>query len=93
MALCSLLLDGRPEPGDIVVRAERRQRVIDALGGLDPDDLEALVLRHFEGLTAAEAAAVQEISEAAARKRYLRALERFTGLLRNLPGGLEGFMS
>ena len=75
------------------IRAERRARVATALEDLSIEDRDVLVLRHFEGLSAAEAALVIGISESAARKRYLRALERFTHLLQGLPGGLGGFIS
>lgn len=75
------------------IRSERRARVASALDELSVEDREVLVLRHFEGLNAGEAALVLDITESAARKRYLRALERFTQLLQGLPGGLGGFIS
>jgi len=75
------------------IRSERRARVASALDDLTLEDREVLVLRHFEGLSAAETALVLGISESASRKRYLRALERFTQLLQGLPGGLGGFIS
>jgi len=53
-------------------------------------DREALALRHFEQLTNAEAAAVLGLSEAAAAKRYLRALKRLKDVLAEMPGGLTG---
>ena len=52
-------------------------------------DREILALRHIEQLTNAEAARVLGIKEAAAGKRYLRALERLRDILRQMPGGLE----
>jgi RNA polymerase sigma-70 factor (ECF subfamily) len=45
-----------------------------------------LALRHFEQLSRAEVARVLGISEAAAGKRYLRALERLRGHLVDFPG-------
>ena len=60
---------------------------------MDPLDREVLALRHFEQLTNAETAQVLGITEAAAGKRYLRALERLQddpGAA--MPGGLEEFL-
>jgi RNA polymerase sigma-70 factor (ECF subfamily) len=63
--------------------------VHEALDGMDPLDRELLALRHIEQLTNAEAARVLGIKEAAAGKRYLRALERLREVLVQIPGGLE----
>jgi RNA polymerase sigma-70 factor (ECF subfamily) len=56
---------------------------------MDALDREALALRHFEQLSNAEAAHVLGITEAAAGKRYLRALERQREILSEMPGGLS----
>lgn len=56
---------------------------------MDPTDREVLALRHFEQLTNSEAAVVLQIKEAAAGKRYLRALGRLREILAKLPGGME----
>ena len=87
-AQCVALAQSTSDPA---VRAERMLRVQEALNTLDPIDREVLSLRHFEQLTRAEAAQALGISEAAAGKRYLRALARLKDLLGQLPGGLEGF--
>jgi RNA polymerase sigma-70 factor (ECF subfamily) len=73
-----------------VVRAERILRLQEALNALDSVDREILSLRHFEELTAAEAAGVLGIAESAAAKRYFRALKRLKEILAALPGGKEG---
>jgi RNA polymerase sigma-70 factor (ECF subfamily) len=65
-------------------------RLQEALNSLDPLDREILSLRNFEELTRAEAAQVLGITEAAAAKRYLRALKRLKEVLAHMPGGLEG---
>jgi RNA polymerase sigma-70 factor (ECF subfamily) len=57
---------------------------------MDPLDREALSLRHFEQLTTAETARVLGISEAAAGKRYIRALARLKEILVQMPGGSGG---
>jgi RNA polymerase sigma-70 factor (ECF subfamily) len=68
-------------PTQQAVRAERIQRVQDALNALDPLDREILSLRHFEELTAAEAAKVLGIEEAAAAKQFFRATRRLKAIL------------
>jgi RNA polymerase sigma-70 factor (ECF subfamily) len=49
-----------------------------------------VALRHFEQLSRAETAQVLGISEAAAAKRYIRALKRLKAILATMPGGPEG---
>jgi RNA polymerase sigma-70 factor (ECF subfamily) len=66
-------------------------RLQEALNRMNPIDREVLALRHFEHLTRAESAQVLGLTEAAAAKRYLRALERLRDVLALMPGGLEGF--
>src|SRR5437899_2006436 len=70
------LLGKETSPTRAAVRAERLVRLQEALNSLDPLDREVLSLRHFEELSHAEAARVLEIGEAAAAKRYIRALKR-----------------
>jgi RNA polymerase sigma-70 factor (ECF subfamily) len=89
-ALAAQLLGRHTSPTQAFVRAERILRVQEALNALDPVDREILSLRHFEELTAAEAARVLGIEESAAAKRYFRALKRLKDILAILPGGLEG---
>jgi RNA polymerase sigma-70 factor (ECF subfamily) len=90
MALAAHLLGRATPPAEAAIRAERVLRVQEALNALDPLDREILALRHFEQLTRAEAARVLGIEEAAAAKRYVRALKRLKGVLAGMPGGLEG---
>ena len=68
------------------MRAEAKIRLQEALNGMDPIDREVLALRHFEQLTNAEVARVLQIKEAAAGKRYLRALGRLREILATMPG-------
>jgi RNA polymerase sigma-70 factor (ECF subfamily) len=89
-ALAAQLLGKHTSPTQAAVRAERMLRLQEALNTLDPIDREVLSLRHFEELTRAETAQVLGITEGAAAKRYVRALKRLTGLLADMPGGLEG---
>jgi RNA polymerase sigma-70 factor (ECF subfamily) len=89
-ALAAQLLGKHTSPTEAAVRAERILRLQEALNTLEPVDREILSLRHFEELTAAEAARVLEIEEAAAAKRYFRALRRLKAVLAEMPGGTEG---
>ncbi len=89
-ALAAQLLGRHTSPTQAVLRAERILRVQEALNALDPLDQEVLSLRHFEELTAAETARVLGIEEAAAAKRYFRALKRLKQVLAATPGGQEG---
>jgi RNA polymerase sigma-70 factor (ECF subfamily) len=89
MALAAQLLGKHTSPTQAAVRAERMLRLQEAINALDPIDREVLSLRHFEELTRAETAKVLGIEEAAAAKRYVRALKRLKDVLASLPGGLE----
>jgi RNA polymerase sigma-70 factor, ECF subfamily len=82
-ALAAHLLGRETSPTQAVVRAERLVRLQEALNALDPLDREVLSLRHFEELTHAEAARVLDIGEAAAAKRYVRALKRLKDVLKS----------
>jgi RNA polymerase sigma-70 factor (ECF subfamily) len=90
-ALAAQLLGRESRPSEAAARAELKLCVQEALNAMDPLDREVLSLRHFEHLTNAEAARELGISEAAAGKRYLRALARLKDLLARRPGGLEEF--
>jgi RNA polymerase sigma-70 factor (ECF subfamily) len=89
-ALAAKLLGQYTSPSEAVVRAERMLRLQEAVNQLDPLDREVLSLRHFEQLSRAETAQVLGIEEAAASKRYIRALKRLKDTLADMPGGLEG---
>jgi RNA polymerase sigma-70 factor (ECF subfamily) len=89
-ALAAQLLGKHTTPTQAAVRAERLLRLEEALNALDPIDREILSLRHFEELTAAEAARVLDIQEAAAAKRYIRALQRLKHVLAETAGGPGG---
>ena len=75
-ALAIQLLGREARPSEAAQHEERKQRIQRALDALEPINREILSLRHFEHLTRAEVGQVLGISEAAAGKRYLRALMR-----------------
>jgi RNA polymerase sigma-70 factor (ECF subfamily) len=89
-ALAARLLGKSTSPTPAAIRAERILRMQEALNKLDPADREILSLRHFEELTAAEAAQVLGIEESAAAKRDFRAVKRLKQVLADMPGGQEG---
>ncbi len=72
------------------MRAELKIRVQEALNGMDPNDREVLILRHFEELSNTEVAQVLGIKPSAAVNRYVRALRRLKDVFQEMPGGLEG---
>ena len=63
-------------PSTRAIRAERVNRLRQALASLEPIDREILMLRHFEQLGNAEIAKVLSIKESTASTRYARALVR-----------------
>jgi RNA polymerase sigma-70 factor (ECF subfamily) len=89
-AMAAQLLAHDTRPSDAAARAERKQRVREAIDRLDPVDREVLVLRHFEELTAAETARVLGIARSAASKRYVRALKRLKARIEEMPDRGEG---
>jgi RNA polymerase sigma-70 factor (ECF subfamily) len=89
-ALAAQLMGKHTSPTQAAARAERLLRLQEALNGLEPIDREVLSLRHFEELSRSETALALGIEEAAAAKRYVRALKRLRDALADLPGGLEG---
>jgi RNA polymerase sigma-70 factor (ECF subfamily) len=90
-ALAAQLLGRDTRPSEAAARAERQARLREALDRMDPLDREVLALRHFEQLSNVEAARVLGIGEAAASKRYCRAVKRLKEVLAGMPGGLEEF--
>jgi RNA polymerase sigma-70 factor, ECF subfamily len=89
VALAAQLLGRDTRPFEAAIRAERRRKVQEALDALDPTDREVLALRHFEELTNVETARVLNISEAAASKRYFRALRKIKTVLVRDPDAIE----
>jgi RNA polymerase sigma-70 factor (ECF subfamily) len=86
-ALAARLLGRECRPSEIAVRAEMKLQLQEALNAMDPLDREVLALRHFEQLSNAETARVLDLQEAAASKRYVRALKKLRDTLAAGPGG------
>jgi RNA polymerase sigma-70 factor, ECF subfamily len=85
------LLGREPSPSQAAVQAESRARIEAALERMDAMDREVIALRHFERLSSGEAAEILGIREEAAKKRYLRAVEKLREILvEALGAGGEG---
>ena len=81
--LAAQLLGKLTSPSLAAVRAERQQRLQEALNAMDPIDREILALRHFEQLTNSETAEALGLTPAAASNRFVRALQRLKKELEN----------
>ncbi len=77
-----------PSPSQALAKTELAERLRVALSQLDDDERELILWRHFEQLSARDMAQLLEISEAAASKRYIRAVERLRATLMDL--GVSG---
>ncbi len=78
------MIGGGPSPSQELAKVELAERLRLALGQLDNDERDLILWRHFEQLSARDTAQLLEISEAAASKRYIRAVERLRKLLLDL---------
>jgi RNA polymerase sigma-70 factor (ECF subfamily) len=85
-SLAQQLLAGLTSPTQAAIRAEMQLRLQEALNSMDPLDREVVVLRHFEDLSNAEAAAILGMEAPAASKRYIRALRKLRDILDAVPG-------
>jgi RNA polymerase sigma-70 factor (ECF subfamily) len=80
-AIAAQLLGRDTRASEVLIRAERKLRLQEALDAMDAIDREVLVLRHFEQLSNGECARVLGLGESAATKRYIRALKRLKIIL------------
>ena len=80
-AVVRVLLGREPSPSRAAADAELAEQLRAALGQLDDGDRDLILWRHFEQLSNREIAQLLGVTEAAAGKRYIRALERLRGLL------------
>jgi RNA polymerase sigma-70 factor, ECF subfamily len=83
------IIPGRePTPSQALAKNELAEQLRQALQQLDEDEREMILWRHFEQLSIRETAQLLQISEAAAGKRYIRAVERLRRILVDL--GVSG---
>jgi len=81
VTMLSDALRSASDPGSDAEDAEIRIRVWGALDALTPEQKEAFVLKHVEGRTYEEIAAVMDLSVASLKMRVHRAREALKGLL------------
>ncbi len=79
--LAAKLADRELTPAAVATWHELERRFAAAVEQLDEDDRQIVLLRHFEHLSTAEAAALLGLSKPAAGMRYLRAMRRLRVLL------------
>jgi RNA polymerase sigma-70 factor (ECF subfamily) len=79
--LMAQICDPEQTPASAAAQQEMIRRVEAALGQLDDQDGEIIMMRHYEHLTNQESAIALELSEPAAGMRYLRAIRRLRELL------------
>jgi RNA polymerase sigma-70 factor (ECF subfamily) len=83
------IIAGRePSPSQALAKTELAEHLRLALAQLDNDERDLILWRHFEQLSARDTAQLLQISEAAASKRYIRAVERLRTFLVEL--GVSG---
>jgi RNA polymerase sigma-70 factor (ECF subfamily) len=86
LTLSRQLVDRLTSPSLAALRNEMYVFLQEVIDSMEPLDREILSLRHYEELTNREAASELGISEAAASKRYVPALQRLRSVLVTLPG-------
>jgi RNA polymerase sigma-70 factor, ECF subfamily len=75
------ILDQEMTPATAAIRQELEQRLAQAIGKLEEDDREIILMRLYEQLSNQEIAALYDLTEPAAAMRYLRAVRRLQALL------------
>jgi RNA polymerase sigma-70 factor, ECF subfamily len=83
--LAGQLLDQELTPASAAIQKELQKRLESAIGQLDDDDREIILMRHGEQMSNQDVAGTLGLTEAAASMRYLRAVRRLRATL--LPGG------
>jgi|WetSurMetagenome_2_1015567.scaffolds.fasta_scaffold50945_2 RNA polymerase sigma-70 factor, ECF subfamily len=82
--LVSGLIGRLPSPSQELAKAELAEQLRQAMERLDAGERDLIIWRHFEQLSTRDMAQLQHITEAAANKRYLRAVERLRKFLKDL---------
>ncbi len=81
LLLAGQLCDPQLTPAAAATQRELARRVEAAIGELNEQDYEIVVMRHYEQLSNQEIAASLGLTEPAASMRYLRAVRRLRSLL------------
>jgi RNA polymerase sigma-70 factor (ECF subfamily) len=79
--LAAQFFDQELTPASAAIRHELQRRLESALAGMDEDDREMILMRHYEQMSNQDVAALLGLTEAAASMRYLRALRRLRAVL------------
>ncbi len=74
--LAGQFIDHEMTPATAAVRHELQRRMEQAVAGLDEDDREVILMRHYEQLSNQEVATALGLTEAAASMRHLRAVRK-----------------
>ncbi len=85
-ALAAQLVGKWTTPSEAILRSEMKARLREALDSMEELDREVIALRHFEQLSNGEAAQILGIKDAAASKRYVRAIQRLKEVLTEIAG-------
>lgn len=67
------------------IRVELQEKLVIALGKMEPIDREVLVLRHFEEMSNKEVAETLGVNKTTASNRYVRAMKRLRDVLKTIP--------
>lgn len=67
---------GNPSPDRLVLSAEVKEKVEEAMNRLSPKEKAAFVLRHFEGMSIAEIARTLDMGSSAAKNNIFRAVQK-----------------
>jgi RNA polymerase sigma-70 factor (ECF subfamily) len=81
LELAGQFLDHEMTPATAAVRHELERRMQQAVAGLDEDDREIILMRHYEQLSNQEVATALGLTEAAASMRHLRAVRKLRAAL------------
>jgi len=81
LELAGQLIDQERTPASAAIQEELQRKLHVALAGLDEDDRDVLLMRHFEQLSNQDVASALGLTEAAASMRYLRAIRRLRDVL------------
>jgi RNA polymerase sigma-70 factor, ECF subfamily len=76
------ILDQELTPATAAIRQELEQRLTQAIGRLEEDDREIILMRLYEQLSNQEIATLLSLTEPAAAMRYLRAVRRLQTMLK-----------
>ena len=81
LELAAQLRDRELTPAAATLRKELHERFVEAIGQLEDEDREIILMRHFEQLSNSQAAELLGLSQPAAGMRHLRALRRLREVL------------